>query len=190
MSLFGGLFGGGGDPDSDLQQIPQYYKQYLAPYANAGMGYEKFLGPLLEGLMRNPTALQDQIMSHYQESPYAKYQTGEVTNQMNRSAALGGNLGSPNEQADMAGRVQGVVSGDQQNYLHNAMQPYLAGMQSLMGLTNLGENAGGQIANMYGDLYSNMAGMDAAQNGQNQNLLGGLLGMGGSMLMRHYMPPM
>lgn len=182
MSFLGGLFGGGGDPDSDLQQIPQYYKQYLGPYANAGMGYEKFLGPMLQNLMGHPTALEDSIMSHYQESPYAKFQTGQITDQMNRAAAAGGDLGSPNEQAALAGRVQGIVSGDQQNYLHNAMQPYMQGMQGLLGLTNLGEQAGGGIANMYGDLYSNMANIDAAQNAQGQNLLGGLLGAGASML--------
>jgi hypothetical protein len=146
------------------------------------MSYEKFLGPLLQHLMTNPTALQDGIMSHYTMSPTAQYQMKTTTNQLNRAAAMGGNLGTPNEQQAMAGTVNGIVSGDQQQYLDNAMRPYQMGLQGLTGLTQLGANAGGQIANMYGDLYSNEAQMDASQNAQGQNLLGGLIGLAGGAL--------
>lgn len=175
------------DAKGDLEKIPGFYKKYLSPFFNQGINSMGIYSKALAGMIGDPTGLEDNIMSHYSESPYAQYQTKNVTDQLNRAAAIGGEVGTPNEQADMAGRVQGVVSKDQQDYLHNAMQPYETALSGEGHLTDLGYNAGNNIAKMYGNLYSNEAGMDASKDSWYQQMMGSGLGGIGKLLAQHFM---
>lgn len=169
-SLLGSLTPNYGDAYGSINKAIGYQQ----PFYQAGQSMLSPYMSTLSGLTSDPTALENQIMGQYTMSPTATYQMGQLTDQTNRAAAMGGDLGTPNEQLTMANNLQGLVSQDQQQYLQNAMQPYMAGLQGQGQMTQMGQQAAGSM----GDYQNVMAGLQAASAGQKSNLLGGLLGAG------------
>lgn len=177
-----GLFSSLGDmfaPDySNSMDSMQQAQQYQMPFYNAGVNMLDPYTSMLQSLTSDPTALEDQIMGKYSMSPTATYQTQQMQDSMNRSAAMSGNLSSPAEQQQMANQTQGLVSRDQQKYLQGAMNPFLAGLQGQQYVTGMGQQAGNQLSN----IQQSMANLQAGQTQQGYNMLGSLVGLGTSAI--------
>jgi hypothetical protein len=138
------------NPYAKMQDIYGRYQGYLNPYIEAG---KSGLGTI-SGLVSDPTALEDRIMSHYQMSPHAQFQQKQLTDAANAMAARGGIVGTPQEQEGMARQLQGLISGDQQQYLQGAMQPFEFGLGQQLGAGRFGV---GQEGN-YLENMANLAG--------------------------------
>lgn len=136
------IFGGMSNPS-------HYYQAAIAdyqPYYAAGTKMLPEYTSTITNLTKHPTALENQIMGSYTESPYAQYQTQLLNKSMASQAAAGGQLGTPNEQIALANQTQGIVSKDQQQYYEDAMQPYQMGLQGEQYITGEGLKAGKGMA--------------------------------------------
>lgn len=121
-------------------------EHFLLPQFAAGTAVLPQYTSTLMKLTKHPTQLEDSIMSSYTESPYAKYQEQNLDQQEANQAAASGQLGTPDEQIDLAKQDQGIVSKDQQQYYDDAMRPFQMGLSGEQYLTGMGARAGEGIA--------------------------------------------
>ena len=196
MSFLSSLFSGGNftNPYDQAMKTYQPFGQQLSPYEAAGgyslPRYEQGLG---EQMQDNGVGQIDNILNQYHYSPWAQHETQGATQAANNAATASGLLGTPQEQEALAGKISGITSQDQQQFLNNALGQYDQGLQGLYGLSNLGYNA----TNQYGDYLGNLANYQAQrQNAQNQHdaarnasLWGGIGTLGGLALATHFKIP-
>ena len=155
-------------------------QQYMQPFYQAGTQMLPQYMQTLQGLTQHPTQLENQIMGSYTMSPYAQYQTNLLSKEMGEQAGAAGQLGTPNEQLDLANQEQGIVSRDQQQYYQDAMRPFQMGLSGEQYITGLGMKAGTEdVAQSY-----LAAKMEAEEAAQKEGLLGGLIG-GATQLLGH-----
>jgi hypothetical protein len=153
------------NPYASMRDVYQHMQDYITPYTNAGL---EGLGQL-SGLVKDPTALEDSIDAKYKESPYAQYQSKQLADATNAAAAASGTLGTPQEQQEMAAHLQGLISRDQQQYRHDAMQPYEFGVGNELGAGKFGTN----LENAYLENMANLAGgKDQWKNSLTQSQFG------------------
>jgi hypothetical protein len=140
------LFGGGqGQAYSDLQKYigqgmgerkkyEQGAEDVLSPYLNQHKYEDLFTKALSQG--QNPGELFSNLMSGYQQSPFAKAQTEAGMNSIQHALASQGLHGSGDELRALQENAQKISSGDMQNYLQNLLGirgQYLSGLQGLQG---------------------------------------------------------
>jgi len=130
------------EPSSDPQSDYESAIGYMQPFYNTGINAMGNYYDSVNKLMKHPAGLENKIMLSYHMSPYAQYQTNTLSKQMGNQAALSGNLGTPDEQTDLASQEQGIVSKDENQYIQNAMKPYEWGLQGDQYLTGLGAKSG------------------------------------------------
>jgi hypothetical protein len=195
MSWFSDLLTGGDqaagyrDMESQIRAaMDQMNKQYgsaqsrIAPYGQIGMtGMQDYTSRLNQ--MKDPTGFMNNIMSQYQSSPWATFQTKNMMDTLNNNAAASGSLDSGALQKRLMQYGQGITSQDQQNYLQNALginNQYLSGEQ---GLGQMGANTalqqgnwdigqGKDIAGLLGNLGQAQFGEKSTEGQAWQQLLG------------------
>lgn len=191
MSLFNRIGPGNGfkmlssfmNPDKAYQKAGDTSKEYynrsqaqMQPYVDQGQDAYGGLNTAMQSLL-NPTQLQNEWASGYQESPYAKFMQDKAHQQGLESASSMGLMGStPALQAIQAGTNQ-ISMADRDNYLDRLFQKYQIGAQ-------MGQNIYGQGANMAGAMGQNTMAqgntMGQTAYGQQSapgNIMGNLLGM-------------
>lgn len=141
MSMLGNFFGDNsgayGDAAAEFRDLAQSYKPYIKTGENS---LYNLLGQY-QGMLSNPNALQNKIASGWSMSPYAQYQTQELSKELNNNAAATGTLGSSYAAQAMASHLQPIVSADQNNYINRGMQTYGMGLSGESNLNNMGYNA-------------------------------------------------
>lgn len=135
-----------------LNRIPGAIAPYFNPYIQAGQStipklqqqYGALTGMLpgiqqqLSQMTNNPGGVVNRIGSSFHQSPGFQFQTNQALGAANRAAAAGGMLGSPQEQQNIAGTVNGMANQDYYNYLNHGMSMYDQGLQGKMGLYGMG----------------------------------------------------
>lgn len=191
--LLGGIFGNQDfENPADaampyLNELMQKLPQYFSPYINQGQSMYPSLNNQYGRMVNDPTSVQDEIGSHFKASPGYQYQVGEATNAANSAAAAGGMLGSPKEQQELAGKVQGMASQDYNNYENRGMGTYERGLQGQQGIYNTGAQMSASLAQMIEQALASQAQnayAGAANKNQNQSgtdsgigaILGGIAG--------------
>lgn len=176
--MFGGLFGGGTNPYDDAIKTYNKFPGHVMPYMQNGEWASGAYHNAIANFLKNGGVdYQNNVMSQYKESPWAKFQTGELTNAANKAAAAGGYAGTPQEQEALAGKLQGMVSQDQQRFYNNAMRPYEFGTQQAGNQANQGLQANSQYLNFLQALAQAQAGQQG-WNSANTGLAGFLGGVG------------
>lgn len=169
--------------DKAQQQMDQYYQQgqgYLQPYNQYGQNAYGNLSGAMNALL-DPQALQDKWMKGYQESEAAKSAESMAQQHGLDAASSLGLMGStPALSAIQAGTTQ-IGLEDQQNYLDNLMQKYLAGAGIAQGIFGQGANAAGQMGQNAMNMGQNSAQMAFGKANAGGNLFGNLLGMGAGL---------
>ncbi len=79
----------------------------------------------------DPGSFINQLLSHYQQSPYARDQIKQGTQALEQSAASGGLLGSSQLGKGIAEQGQRISNEDRDNYLRNALGIYNQGYRGL-----------------------------------------------------------
>lgn len=177
-------YGGSGNPNDNYQQA----RGYLQPFYDAGTNMLPQYTSLLQQLATNPVGFQNQIMSQYTASPYAEYQTKLLTQSAANQAAMGGQLGTPNEQIALENQTQGIVSKDQNQYVHNVMQPFQMGLSGEQGIVGQGMRAGEGMA-AQSDLQAALAAKEKAAKLSTLGAVGGAVGEGATLAaLMHFMP--
>lgn len=156
------------------QDIIGQYQQYLMPWYNKGLGDFNTYSDLANQMASNPVDWYNQVMGQYQMSPAAQEQSQYLNQQVQNAAAKGGYVGTPQEQMDMGNQLQRLIGQDQQQYYQDVMEPTQMGMKGLQYGSGLGFGATKQL----GDMFSNEAMLQAAQDAQHQGLMGNMMGMG------------
>lgn len=186
-NILGGIFGGMNNKNPMNSAMP-YMNQSrndiqnaFNPYIKTGQaqlpGLQQQYGQLtsnLPGLQQqygqltsNPGGVVNAIGSSFHQSPGFQFQIQQALGAANRAAAAGGMAGSPMEQQNIAGTVNGLANQDYYNYLGNAENMYnrgLAGQQQLYGMGLQGQQG------LYGMGYgaSQNMGEDLGQLGMSQ----------------------
>ena len=177
--------------DAAQNEMNRYFnmgKDVLNPYQQHGLDSYNGLSEVMNKLL-NPSQLQDEWMKNYKESEYAKKAEDMATQHGLNAASSMGLMGStPALQAIQAGTSQ-IASQDQQKYLDDLMQKYLAGAGIGQGLYNTGAGSASQLMqqmmNMGRDSGQLQYSRHNAGSGILQDLLGRLLGAGGSALSKY-----
>jgi hypothetical protein len=173
-----------------IQQIPGQVAPYYNPYIQSGQQANQNLSNAGNQLMSNPAGMYNSVASGYQMSPYAQNQITQETKAMNNTAAAGGFVGTPYNQAQVGQMVQGITSKDENEYINSVIGLYHMGLLDEQDLNNLGFQASGKMADVTGNTLNAEGGLAFAnQSEQNQmqrnrmsNILG-LSGMGASLLL-------
>ena len=189
LSGIGDLFGGNNAGDQAMgyyNQIPDILKQYLKPYADRGNAVYPSLQQHTDQLLNDPGGLLNHLSQGYQQSPGYQFQVNQAQQASNRASAAKGMLGSPMQQQQMAGTVNGLANQDFNHYLSHVLGLYGQGLNSEQGIYNNGANASRSLGeNLSSALMSqgNLAYSNATnQNQSNQQLLGMLLGLASGFL--------
>jgi hypothetical protein len=186
MGLFDSIFGGN-DASSDaneyLDQIPGILKQYLGPYADAGMKFLPDLTKQYGNLVNNPADFINGLGGGYKQSPGFNFALQQALQGANHAAAAGGMAGSPTHEQTNMGIATNLANQDYYNWLNHALGSYSVGLSGEQGLYNSGQQAG---MNMGEDLASALSqqanyayGGDIANQNFNSEILGQLIGLGG-----------
>ena len=182
MSFSGG---GGSNPFDDTGRIIKRFEPNIMPFVRNGIAGSNDFRQAIENILgKGPVGFENSIMGQYQQSPYAKYQVNQATDAANRAAAAGGYLGTPQEQQALASNVQNIVSRDENQFFHNAVQPYEFGTQAAGQLAGQGLRATQQLWQYLQALANNQV-ASRSWNNQNHgaggifNALGGLTGLTG-----------
>ncbi len=216
--------------EAQLSAIPGAVRPYYDPYIQLGnvnarmpalnQAYQNlFAGPDVEqgalnnqyqSMSQNPTGFMDALMRNYNPSEGYRFKQRQMLDAMRNSASSGGFAGTPFNQQQQAETVQGLLGGDMQQYLQNALGISQGGFQGLESGLNRRENRmlgreralqsaigheegnigrGFQAATGLADILSNLAGSRASnefagaqRRGQNaQNNIGGWMALGNGL---------
>lgn len=189
LNDIGDLFGGnnaGNQAMGYYNQIPDILKQYLKPYVDRGNAVYPSLQQHTDQLLNDPGRLLNHLSQGYQQSPGYQFQVNQAQQASNRASAAKGMLGSPMQQQQIAGTVNGLANQDFNQYLSQVLGLHGQGLNNEQGIYNNGANASHSLGeNLSNALMSqgNLAYSNANnQNQSNQQLLGMLLGLAGGFL--------
>jgi hypothetical protein len=156
-----------------LGQIGSTITPYYQPYINAGNSMIPGLQSQYGQLVNNPGAVMNKIGAGFHQSPGYQFQVNQALGAANRAAAAGGMLGSPQEQQNIAGTVNGIANQDYYNYLNHGIGLYDQGLGGMSHMFDTGFAASSGLANNLAQALSAQAQMAyAGQNQQNQSRSG------------------
>jgi hypothetical protein len=164
-----------------LQSIPGMISPMYQPYIKAGQWAYPQMQQQYASMINDPSALMNRFGSSYQQSPGYQFQVNQATHGANAAAAAGGMLGSPAEQAALAGRITDLSNQDYNQYLSNALGLYGQGMSGLGNLYQSGYGASNELAGDLANNAQNEANLKYAgqvnQNQQKAEMWGNLTGL-------------
>lgn len=171
MSFLDNIFGGGKNPAEAAQpwlnKIPGVGHEYYDPYVNQGREAGNKTQEEYMRLMNDPTALINEIMQKYHTSESYGQQRDILNKELGATAAAGGVAGTPLDQQNRGTAIQGLLSGDMQQFLSNALGLYNTGLTGEQGKENMGYDASKGLADLLGQNYATSAGLQF--QGQSQN---------------------
>lgn len=173
------------DAQEEIRRALEEAQGYQRPFMEAGMSqYGNLEGAI--GNLLNPVDFQNQLLSGYEESPYARALQDAAQERGMQAANQMGMGGSSNAIGAATETAGNIASKDRQQYLQNLLGMYGKGIDTAGGIYNTGANMG---ANMGGQALSagtNIAnlGMQGAQarNQQTGAGLGALASLVGNYL--------
>lgn len=152
-----------------LGQIPGVAQQYYNPYIQGGQDAGNILKGQYGNMVNDPTGFINNIMSKYQMSPGAKYQSGLLTKGIENDAAAGGYAGTPEAQRQYAQTANDVMSQDMQQYLQNALGVFGGGLSGEQDFYNKGFTASGDIVDALASVLGSQGGL-AFNTGTQSNM--------------------
>jgi hypothetical protein len=175
-----GLFGKNPAKEANkyLDQIPGQLHQYYDPYIGAGQQSLQALMAQYGGLVNDPNAVFNRLTAGYTASPEYQFQREQGIQGMNRAAAAGGMVGSPQEQIELAKYVTGLQSQDFGKYADRMTGMYNTGLQGYGGINQIGYDASGRMAQGLKDMLESQASAAYNSAASNRAALTGLAGAG------------
>lgn len=199
--MFDSFFGGGESSVDNSGAFRDFANQMRSrmpaydPWINTGAQSRDKLSGQYDWLTNNPNALQDKVASGFYESPYQKYIQDMVTKRMNYNATNTGMLGSGAANRALQDELTKMTGQFMNDYIGRGMGSYGMGLQGYQGLTDLGFKALTDQSNLFeqgaaGDLQGQLSknAYDAAQEANEGNLFGNLVGTGLGFLSNGFNP--
>lgn len=179
------------DAQREARKYWEDAKRYQEPFMEHGLDQ---YGRLNEGIGRllDPTKLQSDWASSYEQSPYAKRALEMNTGQGMDAASQMGLMGSSAALGNIQRGAGDIVARDRKQYMEDLMNKYMSGLGLGQNIYGIGASTAGNLGNQAMGLGGNMAGLAYGRANAPGNLLGGFLGMGGKGLGQaamNYMAP-
>jgi hypothetical protein len=149
---------------SYLDQIPGMEKGYFDPYISRGNAAYDSMNPILEAMMKDPSAFLENIMKDYKTSKGFQLKNDQMLKAAGNSAAAGGMRGSINDIGNEARITDMLMGDDMQQWLKNVLGIQGEGLQGEGHFYDMGYDASKFLA---GDL-SNILGTEAGLEFQSQ----------------------
>jgi hypothetical protein len=154
---------------------------YQQPYQQAGAGQIGNLQEMIQRLM-NPQQFMGDMMSGYEQSPYASAATDAGTEAGMQTAEQMGLGGSSNELSGITSTAQNISQQDRNNYLNQLMGLYGQAGQMGQNLAGMGQTAAQNMGQVGMSGARDIAGLNVAGNQAGANMLGQGAGFLGSLL--------
>lgn len=187
MGFLDSIFNPGSGYDQGQKELEKYYQQgqgYLQPYNQYGQSaYGDYSGAMKRLL--DPAALQAEWTKGYSESPEAKQAEAMARTQGLDAISGLGLMGSNTALNALQSGTTQIGLQDRQNYLNDLMQKYMAGTGIAGNIFNTGAGAAGQMSQNAMNMGGNAAQMAYGKQNASNSLLGGLMGLGGSLGMAY-----
>lgn len=150
MGLLDKVFGGGeGKAAKAAAKAAKMGMTYFQPFYDGGrQAYGNVQNYLNK--MENPIGFYDEIMGSYEPSRAYQNRLQRELDILNNNAAQNGTFGMGGSQKEIMDYISGLMAEDEQTYLNNILGiggQYLSGEKYL---TDMGYDAGGQLANLQG----------------------------------------
>lgn len=185
-SIIQGLTGGSSKPyDKAMDEYQKWIGKgegVMQPYQNAGVGAIGNYQNWLKG-QQDPSKFINNLMSGYQESPYAKYMQQQSMNAGINAGSASGLTGSTPLMQQLQQNAGNIASQDQNQWLQNVLginTQYGQGQNNLM---QGGQNAANSLLNMYNQAGQNMGqaqyGRQDAKNNDFWSMINGFGGLFG-----------
>lgn len=170
---------------NQIMQQEQAAQQQEQPYINIGNQVAPDLTTAMQQLL-NPEGLTSKWASEYQTSPYAQNILNQTQARGMDIASQQGLLGSSAALQNIQNESGKIITSDEEGFLNNLMQKYMAGVGLGENLYGHGANAATSFANQalsMGNQETNMAdilsGLKIGSEQAGPNMLGKILGMAG-----------
>lgn len=181
--LFSGLFGNSGAPYDAAKKAydPNFAKATEAqnPFYNAGTNAIQPFQNML-GKMSNPTEFMNNLMSNYQESPWARYSQDQglrAVKNLGSAGGLGGTGSTPLAQFAEQ-QAQGISSQDMQNWIGKVLGINTDALKGYGDLIGGGRDSANALTQLYGKGANDQSefayGREAGNQIDRGNTLGGL----------------
>ncbi len=192
MGLFKSLFGTGQNPADSampyLNQAKDIGNQYVSPYMQQGLDAQQGLSSVYNQQARDPSAFLNQIMSQYNPSEGYKYKQQEMLKGARNSAAQGGFSGTDFDQQGQADMIRGLLGGDMQQFVQNALQSQQQGMYGAEAQSNRGMQSADWMGNLLGNqgqlAYQGQAQKNQLRSDRRSALLKMIASLGGAAMGR------
>lgn len=199
MGIFDFIFGdeGPGQNPSDaasryFEQIPGMVKPYYDPYIEQGRQASGIANPIYQRMAEDPSQFLDALMRNYSPSEGFKFKEKNLIRNAQNTAAQGGYAGTPYAQMEQSEMVNGLLSGDMQQFLSNLMGVQGRGLEGQERRVGRGYDASSALSDaLAGNMAQrgNLAYQGQAQMNQNAldrstrnaNFLGDIFKVGGNL---------
>lgn len=169
-----------------MDQLPDYIKKFMGPYANAGMGALGNLQGQFGNMMNDPSGMLNKMGAGYQQSPGFKFALQQALQGSDHAAAAGGMAGSPQHEQQNMGIATQLGNQDYGNYMQRALGLFGQGLQGEQGIFNTGAQMSQGMGEDLASILAQQAGLayqgQNAQNQQQGGMWGSLIGGGMSLL--------
>jgi hypothetical protein len=158
-SQLSGLWGG---DSSSVDNSKAYYEYANAmkqragaydPIVNMGNDARNMSWEQYQKLVNDPNAVQNQVASGFQMSPYQNYMEDQTMQRMNYNAANSGMQNSGPAQQALQDDLLKMTGQFENDYINRGMNSYNTGLTGLNTLSNLGFESMGRQDNLYGQAY-------------------------------------
>ncbi len=181
-----GLFGDASAPfDAASSELEKYYPQgqkYQTPFFNAGTNAIPQFQNWLQ-TMKDPSQFINNIMGHYQESPFAKFQQDQAMRAATNMGSATGLTGSTPLTQFAQQNSRDISSQDMNSFLQNSLGVNNQFGQGQFNLMQMGQNSGNQMMNFLKSYMENQAsakfGGEYAKQQQQGGLWSGIAGLFG-----------
>lgn len=165
-----------------LDLIPGYVDTYMQPYIDMGQSAGNIAQTQYAQMASDPAAYYNQIYSTYEPSDYYKYQSDQLAQTQQNTAAAGGFSGTTNDQNSQMTTQNALMNYDWNQYLNQVLGIQGSGLQGEQQMYNTGFNASNNaLAGMTG--YANASAGNQAMGTMNSNAMAnGLISMGGQAI--------
>lgn len=167
--------GGYEEAQNKVRDAWKQQQEFLNPYNQAGKGQISQLQGA-ENKLLSPEQLESQWAQNYQTSPYAQQLMQQNKAQGLDAASSMGLMGSSAALGNIQQGAGNIMNKDRQQYMHDLMEKYMAGLGIGKTMYGGGLQSAGQLANQaqqYGNTMGGLAAKEYAAPGQ---MFGNLLG--------------
>lgn len=199
MGIFNDIFGG------DSPQVPDQsgdfynYANFMGgkadrynPWIDAGSRARDMNEAQYSRLVNDPNAVQNQVASGFQYSPYQKFMLDNTTNRMNYNSANTGMLGTTQANQSLSDDLMKMTGQFQDTYIDRGMNSYNRGLQGNESLEQQAQQGMGAQDNLYeqqgaaqlkGDVAKQQAAYQNAvlKQQDSSDMWGNILGLAGGV---------